>query len=194
MTTCAVGLTNASCETGEASQRPPSASTASDAASAQPPPVDIGTNASAQQEQPPLPNVAPALGLEPAPTPSAALAHVTAVEASGDRFSVTIRSNETGCDQYANWWEVVRPDGTLLYRRILAHSHVDEQPFTRSGGPVDVADDATVIVRAHMHPGGYGGAVMRGSKAEGFVVDTSVTEGFAGNLATTPPLPTGCAF
>ena len=127
-------------------------------------------------------------------------ADVQAVDVTGDAgaytFAVTVRSPDTGCDQYADWWEVLTPEGELLYRRILGHSHVDEQPFTRSGGPVDVADDATVIVRAHMHPSGYGGAVMRGSKAEGFVVDTSasVTEGFAGNLATTPPLPTGCAF
>ena len=53
-------------------------------------------------------------------------------------FSVTVSSPDTGCEQYADWWEVVTEDGQLLYRRVLLHSHVAEQPFTRSGGPVDV--------------------------------------------------------
>ena len=47
-------------------------------------------------------------------------------------------------------------EGALLYRRILAHSHVDEQPFVRSGGPVPVGASDIVIVRGHMNPGGYG--------------------------------------
>ncbi len=129
-------------------------------------------------------------------TPAAA--DVTAVTVSGDAgrftFAVTLRSPDVGCARYANWWEVVRPDGTLVYRRILGHSHVKEQPFTRSGGPANIAADEVVIVRAHMHPTGYGGAAFRGSQQSGFQLASDITAGFASALATSPPQPDGCAF
>ncbi|MCB0054175.1 MAG: hypothetical protein KDE24_32035, partial [Caldilinea sp.] len=68
------------------------------------------------------------------------VADVFGVTVRGDdgayQFSVEIASPDTGCNQYADWWEVLDSDGNLLYRRILTHSHVDEQPFIRSGGPV----------------------------------------------------------
>jgi hypothetical protein len=107
------------------------------------------------------------------PPPEKGHADVAAVEVEGDvgdyTFSVTIESPDTGCEQYANWWEVVSPDGSrLIYRRILAHSHTDQQPFTRSGGPVVIAPDSTVVVRAHMNTVGYGGQALRGTPAGGF--------------------------
>lgn len=106
-------------------------------------------------------------------------------------FKVTVRSPDQGCGQYASWWEVVTPDGELVYRRVLKHSHVDEQPFTRSGGPVPVTADQVVIVRAHMEPGGYGGVVRRGSAASGFQA-ARIAEGFAAGLARDDPLPKSC--
>ncbi len=124
----------------------------------------------------------------------AMLADVLSVSARGSSFSVEIRSPDLGCSQYADWWEVVTPGGELVYRRILAHSHVDEQPFTRSGGPVEVGAEDTVIVRAHMNPGGYGGRALRGSASAGFSADPSITASFAADLATAEPLPSGCAF
>jgi hypothetical protein len=125
------------------------------------------------------------------------LADVISVGVSGEegvyRFSVGISSPDTGCDQYADWWEVVSQDGELIYRRILLHSHVNEQPFVRSGGPVSIAPDSVVIVRAHMNTGGYGGAAFQGSVRSGFG-ETDLDPEFATDLAKEPPLPDDCAF
>ncbi len=124
-------------------------------------------------------------------------ADVPAVSATGQdgdwTFSVTILSPDTGCEQYADWWEVLSPEGELLFRRILNHSHPDEQPFTRTGSPVPVAGSDEVIVRAHLHPTGYGGAAMLGSVSSGFST-TALTEGFAASVETADPQPDGCAF
>jgi hypothetical protein len=127
----------------------------------------------------------------------APVADVISVEVSGQagayQFAVGISSPDTGCDQYADWWEVVDAEGNLLYRRILAHSHTNEQPFVRSGGPVAIAPDTVVWVRAHMHPGGYGGAAFAGSVASGFE-QTETTIDFDPAVETMEPQPTGCAF
>lgn len=108
-------------------------------------------------------------------------------------FEVEIKSPDTGCRQYADWWEVVSADGKLLHRRVLGHSHADEQPFARSGGPVPIAADAIVWVRAHMNTTGYGGVAFKGSPAGGFV-RAELAPDFAADLARRPPLPDGCAF
>lgn len=125
---------------------------------------------------------------------SAAVTDVSFTGAPGNyTLSVTIESPDTGCSQYADWWEVFRPDGSLVYRRILAHSHVDEQPFTRSGGPVNIAADENIIVRAHMNNNGYGDQVYTGSISQGLTPDT-LDSLFAAELAASDPLPVDCAF
>jgi len=133
----------------------------------------------------------PALALAAEPR-----ADVVRVQARGPagayELAVSVRSPDRDCGLYADWWEVVSEDGRLLYRRILMHSHPDEQPFTRPGGPVPISPDATVVVRAHLVPTGYGGAVMRGSVARGFAPWPDVPPGFAAGLATQPPLPKEC--
>ena len=125
------------------------------------------------------------------------VADVTAVNASGDEggytFAVTLSSPDTGCDQYANWWEVLDEDGALLYRRILGHSHVDEQPFTRSGGPVEIAADQVVFVRAYMHPSGYGGTAFTGTVAGGFQAAEALPT-IDPAVESAAPQPDGCAF
>ncbi|MEL0114373.1 MAG: hypothetical protein VW835_21805, partial [Rickettsiales bacterium] len=63
---------------------------------------------------------------------------------------------------YANKWDVVAPDGTVLGTRTLYHPHVEEQPFTRSLYGVRIPDGVTsVIVRAHDLEHGYGGNESR---------------------------------
>lgn len=108
-------------------------------------------------------------------------------------FAVTVASADTGCDAYADWWEVLTTDGALLYRRILAHSHVGEQPFLRSGGPVTVEVEQAIIVRAHMSTTGYGGIVLRGSVAGGFEPDLPA-DNFAASVERVDPQPPPCAF
>ena len=124
-------------------------------------------------------------------------ADVVSVEVTGSpnayQFSVGIASPDEGCHQYANWWEVLTKEGELVHRRILDHSHVNEQPFVRSGGPVAIGADTIVVVRAHMHPGGYGGKVMRGTVQTGFE-EMELESDFAAEVESEPPQPTGCAF
>lgn len=128
---------------------------------------------------------------------SAAGAEVIGVRVSGTpgayEFAVTVSSPDAGCRQFADWWEVVSEDGRLLYRRVLLHSHVDEQPFTRSGGPVPIQPETVVWVRAHMNTTGFGGAAFKGSVRHGFQATTQAP-GFAAALASQAPLPEGCAF
>ncbi|MGB5818357.1 MAG: hypothetical protein WBG90_02655 [Saonia sp.] len=125
------------------------------------------------------------------------LAQVIAVTTTGTEnnytFNVSIASPDTGCDQYSDWWEVIDLEGNLIYRRILAHSHVNEQPFTRSGGDVEIMAEQEVYVRAHMNTSGYGSSIFKGSVTDGFTSDTLDKE-FAKDLENKEPLPTGCAF
>jgi hypothetical protein len=75
------------------------------------------------------------------------------------RFDVTVRHADEGWDHYADRWEVLAPDGSLLAERVLLHPHVGEQPFTRSLGGVAIPDEVDrVILRAHDSVHGLGGA------------------------------------
>ena len=77
-------------------------------------------------------------------------------------FDVTVRSQETGWDRYADRIEVLGPDGKVLSTRVLEHPHEQEQPFTRDVTGVDVPRAITeVTIRAHHKPAGYDGATLR---------------------------------
>jgi hypothetical protein len=125
------------------------------------------------------------------------VANVISVSVKGNpnayTFSVEIQSPDTGCNQYADWWEVLSEEGALIYRRILTHSHVNEQPFIRSGSPVPIEANHVVYIRGHMHPGGYGGNVLKGSVIDGFQ-NTSVRSDFASEVENEDPQPDDCAF
>ncbi len=125
------------------------------------------------------------------------VAEVTDISVSGAEnqytFSVTISSPDLGCQQYADWWEVIDLDGNLIYRRILTHSHVDEQPFTRSGGPIAIASTTEVYIRVHMNTTSYGNKVFKGSLANDFSSE-NLDSDFNKDLEKVAPLPTNCAF
>ena len=73
-------------------------------------------------------------------------------------FDVTLRHGDEGWDHYADAWEVVGKDGTIYATRVLAHPHVDEQPFTRGKSGVKIpAGINSVIIRAHDKVHEYGG-------------------------------------
>lgn len=142
-------------------------------------------------QMPPPPTV------QQASSRAAATADVMSVSTTGQpgsyRFDVGIQSPDKGCDQYADWWEVISQDGRVLYRRVLSHSHVEEQPFVRSGEPVSVEAGTVVWVRAHMHPTGYGGTAFTGSVQDGFHV-ADLPASFAADAAEQLPRPPGCRF
>lgn len=105
--------------------------------------------------------------------------HVRAVQASDDTwtFHVTVRHPDTGWEDYADGWDVVTPDGTVIkpdpespFTRLLLHPHENEQPFTRSQSGIVIPPDATQVrVRAHDLVDGYGGREV--------IVDLAVNSG-----------------
>ena len=128
---------------------------------------------------------------------NSAKAEVISVKTNGKAnnytFTVGIKSPDLGCKQYTNWWEVLTPEGKLLYRRILFHSHVNEQPFVRSGGKVSISANQIVIIRAHINTLGYGLKGFKGSVKNGFK-SVELVKDFAKELEKQAPLPSGCAF
>ena len=124
-------------------------------------------------------------------------AQVSEVSISGEpnayTFNTTISSPDTGCDQYADWWEIIDLEGNLIYRRILTHSHVDEQPFTRSGSNIPLDSTTEVYIRVHMNATSYSNTVLKGSIDTGFSSNKLDAE-FAKDLENVEPLPNGCAF
>ena len=79
-------------------------------------------------------------------------------------FSVTLEHEDTGWEDYADGWDVILPDGTVIkpnpddqFTRLLLHPHENEQPFTRAQSGIEIpADVTTVFVRGHELVEGYG--------------------------------------
>jgi hypothetical protein len=77
------------------------------------------------------------------------------------RFDVSVRHGDEGWDHYANLWQVIGPDGSVLGERVLLHPHKTEQPFTRSLSGVNIPDEIkTVIIRAKDSVHEFGGKEM----------------------------------
>ena len=107
----------------------------------------------------------------PSPVPSsganADVLHVKAVQATDGTwtFHVTVRHPDTGWEDYADGWNVMAPDGTILkpnanspFTRLLLHPHESEQPFTRSQGGIVIPPEVTKVrVQAHDLVNGFGG-------------------------------------
>jgi hypothetical protein len=80
-------------------------------------------------------------------------------------FNVTVAHPDNGWDDYADGWDVVLPDGTVIkpdagspFTRLLLHPHDTEQPFSRSQSGIIIPMDVTqVTVRAHDLVDGFGG-------------------------------------
>ncbi len=102
----------------------------------------------------------------PGPAAWAGEADVEAVriepEASGAfTFHVTVRHADEGWDHYADKWQVVAPDGSVLGERVLLHPHETEQPFTRSQSGITIPTDVSeVTIRAHDTVDEWGGKEM----------------------------------
>lgn len=103
------------------------------------------------------------VGTPPALAGEADVVDVSVTEQSDGvfRFDVTVAHADTGWEHYADRWDVVAPDGTVLGSRTLLHPHENEQPFTRSLTGVAIPPGIdTVTVRAHDNVHGLGGAEM----------------------------------
>jgi len=148
------------------------------------PPTDIPQPTASSQQMLPLQesggDAQPAAS--PLPTPTTANADVQFVSAKQDAngtwaFSVTVLHPDTGWDDYADGWDVVLPDDTVVkpdpdnpFTRLLLHPHENEQPFTRSQSGIVIPEGVEhVIVRAHDLVDGWGGKVV--------VVDLSQASG-----------------
>jgi len=99
--------------------------------------------------------------------PDANVTHVRTVRGDDGSwtFHVTIEHPDTGWEDYADGWDVVTPDGTVLkvnpdgpFTRLLLHPHETEQPFTRSQSGITIPTSVTQVrVRAHDIVDGFGG-------------------------------------
>ncbi|MBT3557414.1 MAG: hypothetical protein HOC63_16690 [Rhodospirillales bacterium] len=65
-------------------------------------------------------------------------------------FSVTLQHADEGWSHYADRWEVIGENGTVLGERILFHPHENNVPFTRSLASVNIPiGTLNVTIRAN---------------------------------------------
>lgn len=102
------------------------------------------------------------LSLSPATAGEADVLDVeaTRVVANQWQFAVTIRHADDGWKHYADGFDVLAPDGTVLGQRTLYHPHL-RQPFNRMITGVEIPRSIKrVTVRAHDSVHGHGGTTV----------------------------------
>ena len=78
------------------------------------------------------------------------------------RFQVTLKHADEGWEHYADRWEILDQNGKVLATRVLAHPHVNEQPFTRGLSSVRIPENSSSLtIRGHDKVHGYGGRELR---------------------------------
>lgn len=84
------------------------------------------------------------------------------VSANGSlTISATVLHADEGWEHFADAFDVRDENGNLLKTRILAHPHVNEQPFTRQLSGVEVPEGTCeLIISAHDSVHEYGGNNM----------------------------------
>jgi hypothetical protein len=68
-------------------------------------------------------------------------------------LAVTIASPDEGWDKYADSFEVRSLSGEALGTRVLAHPHVEEQPFTRSLIGVKTTETSVAVTASDLVKG-----------------------------------------
>ena len=111
-----------------------------------------------------------AQGNEGAAMGNADVLFVRAIETGTNEwtFHVTVSHPDKGWQDYADGWDVVTENGSVLktdpsspFTRLLLHPHEAEQPFTRSQSGIMVPEGTSrIIVRAHDLADGFGGKTV----------------------------------
>lgn len=77
-------------------------------------------------------------------------------------FALTVLSDDVGATEYADQWELRTSAGDVIATRVLAHAHINEQPFTRSLSGVEIPPGTTTLIGVARHGvGGYCGDVFQ---------------------------------
>ncbi|MBE7383308.1 MAG: ATP-binding protein [Leptolyngbya sp. SIO1E4] len=129
-------------------------------------------------------------------------------------FEVTVQSPDEDCEHYADWVEVITPDGALKGRQVFNQPHLNAPTFSEPLSTSEVIQpDEEVIIRAHFHGtyasgedplidsalrerigegryerSGYTDQALRGTVADGFQ-SVRLSENYAQWLEEEEPLP-----
>ena len=117
-------------------------------------------------------------------------------------FKVNLYGPTKRCQQYVDWWEILNEDQELKDRRFFNHGHIDQQPFPDTSNPIQVEQDQTLIIRAHLHnesepsqnaekTGYEARQAWKGTIKKGFKM-IRLPDNFATNLAKADPQPKPC--